>query len=91
MTDAKTVAIIGAGHSAIGTLIDLAALAADAPGTQAIWLLRSDDPAKAFGGGSAVEAAGDRRLHPRRTGEHCSPARLLWRTGAVRRRQLLCR
>ncbi|WP_409997761.1 hypothetical protein [Bradyrhizobium sp. SZCCHNRI3043] len=43
MTDAKTVAIIGAGHSAIGTLIDLAALAEDAPGTQAIWLLRSDE------------------------------------------------
>ncbi|MGC2780364.1 MAG: NAD(P)-binding domain-containing protein, partial [Bradyrhizobium sp.] len=53
----KTVAVLGAGHSAIGTLIELAALAEDAAGTQAIWLLRSDDPAKAFGGGSADQLA----------------------------------
>ncbi|NPU67723.1 NAD(P)-binding domain-containing protein [Bradyrhizobium sp. 83012] len=53
----RTVAVLGAGHSAIGTLIDLAALAEDEPGTQAIWLLRSDDPAKAFGGGSADQLA----------------------------------
>ncbi|WP_316182960.1 NAD(P)-binding domain-containing protein [Bradyrhizobium sp. SZCCHNRI1009] len=53
----KTVAVLGAGHSAIGSLIDLAALAEDAPGTQAIWLLRGDDPAKAFGGGSADQLA----------------------------------
>ncbi|XUM22065.1 NAD(P)-binding domain-containing protein [Bradyrhizobium oligotrophicum S58] len=53
----RTVAVLGAGHSAIGTLIDLAALAEDAPGTQAIWLLRGDDPAKAFGGGSADQLA----------------------------------
>jgi hypothetical protein len=48
----KTVAVLGAGHSAIGTLIDLARLAEQSPGTQAIWLLRGDDPAKAFGGGA---------------------------------------
>ncbi|PDT87175.1 FAD-dependent oxidoreductase [Bradyrhizobium sp. Y36] len=47
----KTVAVLGAGHSAVGTLIDLAQLAGEVPGTQAIWLLRGDDPAKAFGGG----------------------------------------
>jgi thioredoxin reductase len=43
----KTVAVLGAGHSAIGTLIDLARL----PGTKPIWLLRGDKPEKAFGGG----------------------------------------
>ncbi|MGY4486845.1 hypothetical protein ACVWWR_006036 [Bradyrhizobium sp. LM3.2] len=47
----KTVAVLGAGHSAVGTLIDLAQLADEVPGTQAIWLLRGADPAKAFGGG----------------------------------------
>jgi hypothetical protein len=48
----KTVAVLGAGHSAIGTLTDLAKLAEQAPGTRPIWLLRSSDPAKAFGGGA---------------------------------------
>lgn len=47
----KTVAVLGAGHSALGTLIDLAQLASEVPGTQAIWLLRGTDPARAFGGG----------------------------------------
>ena len=48
----KTVAVLGAGHSAIGTLIDLARLQDEAPATQAIWLLRGDQPEKAFGGGA---------------------------------------
>ena len=48
----KTVAVLGAGHSAIGTLTDLAKLAQQAPETRAIWLLRGSDPAKAFGGGA---------------------------------------
>ncbi|MGE9009896.1 NAD(P)-binding domain-containing protein [Leptospira interrogans] len=48
----KTVAVLGAGHSAIGTLTDLARLAAEVPGTRPIWLLRGNDPAKAFGGGA---------------------------------------
>ena len=48
----KTVAVLGAGHSAIGTLIDLARLQDEQPATQAIWLLRGDQPEKAFGGGA---------------------------------------
>lgn len=48
----KTVAVLGAGHSAIGTLTDLAKLAAQSPETKPIWLLRGNDPAKAFGGGA---------------------------------------
>lgn len=47
----KTVAVLGAGHSAIGTLTDLARLAERAPDTKPVWLLRGYDPAKAFGGG----------------------------------------
>lgn len=48
----KTVAVLGAGHSAIGTLIELARLAGEAAGTRVIWLLRGDRPEKAFGGGA---------------------------------------
>ena len=48
----KTVAVLGAGHSAIGSLTDLATLAKQSPETRPIWLLRGDDPAKAFGGGA---------------------------------------
>ncbi|CCD84466.1 putative Pyridine nucleotide-disulphide oxidoreductase [Bradyrhizobium sp. ORS 285] len=53
----KTTAVLGGGHSALGTLMDLADLAEEAPGTQAIWLLRAEDPAKSFGGGSADQLA----------------------------------
>ena len=49
---AKTVAVLGAGHSAVGTLIDLARLKDEAPATEIIWLLRGDQPEKAFGGGA---------------------------------------
>jgi thioredoxin reductase len=48
----KRVAVLGAGHSAIGTLIDLSRLATEAPGTQPIWMLRGNNPSKAFGGGA---------------------------------------
>jgi hypothetical protein len=48
----RIVAVLGAGHSAIGTLIELARLKEEVPGTQAVWLLRGDNPAKAFGGGA---------------------------------------
>ncbi len=48
----KAVAVLGAGHSAIGTLIDLARLAAQERDTRPVWLLRGNDPAKAFGGGA---------------------------------------
>jgi thioredoxin reductase len=48
----RTVAVLGSGHSAIGTLIDLVSLAGDAPGTEPIWLLRGERPEKAFGGGA---------------------------------------
>ena len=48
----KTVAVLGAGHSAIGTLIDLVRLKDAAPDTVVVWLLRGDSPQKAFGGGA---------------------------------------
>jgi hypothetical protein len=48
----RTVAVLGAGHSAIGTLIDLVRLKDQAPATDVIWLMRGDRPEKAFGGGA---------------------------------------
>ena len=48
----KTVAVLGAGHSAIGTLIDFVRLKDEEAGTTVIWLLRGDSPQKAFGGGA---------------------------------------
>ncbi len=42
----KRVAVLGAGHSAVGTLIDLAVLARSEPGTEIVWLIRGDDPDK---------------------------------------------
>jgi hypothetical protein len=47
----KAVAVLGAGHSAIGTVMDLAKLARQVPGTQITWILRGTNPEKAFGGG----------------------------------------
>src|SRR4051794_7643380 len=40
----KTVAVLGAGHSAIGTLIELTRLKDEAPATEIVWLLRGDKP-----------------------------------------------
>jgi hypothetical protein len=48
----KSVAVLGAGHSAVGSIIDLARLREEEPATQIIWLLRGDKPEKSFGGGT---------------------------------------
>jgi thioredoxin reductase len=53
----QTIAVLGAGHSAIGTLVDLVRLNEQAPGTRAIWLLRGHSPQKSFGGGEKDELA----------------------------------
>lgn len=53
----RRVAVLGAGHSAVGTLIDLVTLAKSAPATRPLWLLRGDRPEKAFGGGAADKLA----------------------------------
>jgi len=45
----KTVAVLGSGHSAIGSLIDLAELARSVPATRIIWITRGGVPDKAFG------------------------------------------
>ncbi|MFF3854305.1 FAD-dependent oxidoreductase [Micromonospora sp. NPDC002575] len=45
--------VVGSGHSAANTLLSLAELAADAPGTQVTWAIRATSPTRAYGGGDA--------------------------------------
>jgi hypothetical protein len=47
----RCVAVVGAGHSATGTLLALAELAKAEPDTAIHWLLRAPTPARAYGGG----------------------------------------
>ncbi|MFC5480885.1 NAD(P)-binding domain-containing protein [Massilia suwonensis] len=49
----KRVLVVGAGHSAAGTLLALAQLADEVPGTQLVWAIRGQPGAKLFGGGEA--------------------------------------
>jgi thioredoxin reductase len=49
----KRVLVVGSGHSAIGSLIDLASLAEQAPGTTVLWAARSGDLTRVYGGGAA--------------------------------------
>lgn len=49
----RHVAVLGGGHSAIGTLTAMTELQDEAPGTTITWLYRGPDIAKAFGGGAA--------------------------------------
>jgi NADPH-dependent 2,4-dienoyl-CoA reductase/sulfur reductase-like enzyme len=48
----KVVAVLGAGHSAIGSILDLAQLKREEPPTDIVWILRGDRPEKSFGGGA---------------------------------------
>lgn len=45
--------VVGAGHSAANTLLNLAALAGTEPGTRIVWAIRGTDPATVYGGGAA--------------------------------------
>ena len=45
--------MIGAGHSAANTLINLSELADQVPGTQIVWAIRGASAAKVYGGGDA--------------------------------------
>ncbi len=53
----RSIAVLGGGHSAIGTLIALADLQERSPDTRMIWLYRGVTLAKAFGGGAADQLA----------------------------------
>jgi glycine/D-amino acid oxidase-like deaminating enzyme len=51
----RRTAVVGAGHSAATTLLDLGALADEAPGTEIVWVVRGTDQARTYGGGDADE------------------------------------
>lgn len=57
----RRVGVLGAGHSAIGTLLDLARLAEQEPETEVVWLLRSEtiDPNLRHGTRDQLAARGD--------------------------------
>lgn len=45
--------VVGAGHSAANTLLNLARLAQDEPGTSIVWAIRRSEPDTTYGGGEA--------------------------------------
>lgn len=49
----KKVLVVGAGHSAVGSLLALAALAEQDGQTRVVWAVRGQDISKVFGGGEA--------------------------------------
>ncbi|KPH77351.1 FAD-dependent oxidoreductase [Bosea vaviloviae] len=53
----RRIAVLGGGHSAIGTLTALAELQGRAPATAITWLYRGDVLSRAFGGGAADQLA----------------------------------
>ncbi|MCY4146034.1 MAG: NAD(P)-binding domain-containing protein [Chloroflexi bacterium] len=48
----KRVAVVGSGHSAINTLLDLLRLRDDSPATEVVWALRGDSMQTIYGGGA---------------------------------------
>jgi thioredoxin reductase len=46
----KRTLVVGAGHSAANTLLSLAQLAEQVPGTSVVWAIRSTSPARTYGG-----------------------------------------
>lgn len=50
-------AVLGGGHSAIGTVVELAKLAREEAGTKVIWLVRARSLEKSFGGGDNDQLA----------------------------------
>ncbi|MQA25417.1 MAG: FAD-dependent oxidoreductase [Micromonosporaceae bacterium] len=66
--------VVGAGHSAATTLLELAELGQEAPGTEAVWAIRGGSASRAYGGGEADQlpargALGARLRHLVETGK----------------------
>ena len=49
----RRVMVVGSGHSAINCLLDLMSLRDDAPATEIVWVMRSDNLQKVYGGGES--------------------------------------
>ncbi|WP_020393235.1 FAD-dependent oxidoreductase [Kribbella catacumbae] len=64
----RRTAVVGAGHSAATTLLDLGELADQVPGTEIVWVVRGADQSRTYGGGDGDElpargALGSRLQH----------------------------
>ena len=53
----KRVAVLGGGHSAVGSILDLISLKEGAPDTDITWLVRGEDTQRSFGGGDNDQIA----------------------------------
>lgn len=53
----RTTVVVGAGHSAANVLLDLAELATTGPAARAIWLTRSNNLSRVYGGGANDQLA----------------------------------
>lgn len=53
----RRVLVVGAGHSAVGNLLELAKLAEEAPDTTILWIIRGSDEAKIFGSSCSEETS----------------------------------
>lgn len=51
----RTTLVVGMGHSAANTLLNLAQLAREVTGTRVVWAIRAADPTRLYGGGEADE------------------------------------
>lgn len=51
----RRTAVVGSGHSAATTLIDLGQLAGEVPGTEIVWVVRGTSQERSYGGGDADE------------------------------------
>ena len=58
----RTTLVVGLGHSAANTLLNLARLAREAEGTRIVWAIRSSSAARLYGGGEADQLAARGKL-----------------------------
>lgn len=58
----RTTLVVGMGHSAANTLVALAQLAREVPGTRIVWAIRRTSARRVFGGGSQDQLADRGRL-----------------------------
>ncbi|MEV0131735.1 NAD(P)-binding domain-containing protein [Dactylosporangium sp. NPDC050688] len=76
----KRTLVVGAGHSAANTLLVLADLTQEVPGTQVTWAIRAASPARTYGG-EAADALPARGAIGTRLREHVDAGRIELVTG----------
>jgi thioredoxin reductase len=83
----RRVAVVGSGHSALNTLLDLVTLRAEVPTTEIVWIVRRPPTARAFGGGAAdaLPARGALGQHARELLERGLVTLVVGRIAAVSR------